>query len=200
VSLSTAAHNSARFPIISPPGSIRNRTHHIVERIVDGGYMENYGAIAALELAQAIRAIESRLAPFVLVISNDPDENPDLNPAEAPDAAVLTDVTIPLEAVSNTRTARGRLAVAQLEAQLETAMPGCGPNTAHVRVWPQFETPPGGGLKKVSRPVSMSWWLSRPIQVHLHQQVEESKSGNQNQNDTEFAWRALGMTSRCAEQ
>jgi hypothetical protein len=200
VRLSTAAHNSARFPLISPPGSIRNRTHHIVERIVDGGYMENYGALAALELAQAIRAVEPRLAPFVLVVSNDPDENPDLNPAEAPDAALLTDVTIPLEAVSTTRTARGRLAVAQLEAQLETAMPGCGPNTAHIRVWPQFETAPGGGLKKVSRPVSMSWWLSRPIQVHLHQQVEESKSGNQNQNDTAFAWRALGMTSRCAEK
>ncbi len=204
VRLSTAAHNSARFPIISPPGSIRNRMHHIVDRIVDGGYMENYGALGALELAQAIRAIESRLAPFVLIVSNDPDENPDLNPAEAPDAALLTDVIIPLEAVSNTRTARGRLAVAQLEAQLETAMPGCGANTAHIRVWPQFEapleTPLGGGLKKVSRPVSMSWWLSRPIQVHLHQQVEESKSGNQNQNDTELVWRALGMTSRCAEK
>jgi hypothetical protein len=199
VRLSTAAHNSARFPIISPPGSVRNRTHQIVDRIVDGGYMENYGALGALELAQAIRAIESRLAPFVLIVSNDPDENPDLNAADAPDAALLTDIVIPLEAVSNTRTARGRLAVAQLEAQLETAMPGCGANTAHIRVWPQFETPPGGGLKKVSRPVSMSWWLSRPIQVHLHQQVEESKSGNQNQNDTEFAWRALSMTSRCAE-
>ena len=85
--------------------------------------------------------------------------------AFAPDAALLTDVVIPLEAVSNTRTARGRLAVAQLEAQLETAMPGCGANTAHIRVWPQFETPPGGGLKKVSRPVSMrspplSFWVS----------------------------------------
>jgi hypothetical protein len=198
IRLSTAAHNSARFPIISPPGSIRNRTHHIVDRIVDGGYMENYGALGALELAEAIRAFEPRLAPFVLIVSNDPDENPDLNPAEAPDAAPLTDVTIPLEAVSTTRTARGRLAVAQLEAQLETAMPGCGANTAHIRVWPQFETPRGG--KKVSRPVSMSWWLSRPIQVHLHQQVEESKSQNQNQNDTEFVWRALGMTSRCAAE
>ena len=198
VRLSTAAHNSARFPLISPPGSIRNRGHHIVDRIVDGGYMENYGALGALELAQAIRAVEPRLAPFVLIVSNDPDENPDLNPAEAPDAAPLTDVIIPLEAVSTTRTARGRLAVAQLEAQLETAMPGCGANTAHIRVWPQYETPRGD--KKVSRPVSMSWWLSRPIQVHLHQQVEESKSQNQNQNDTEFAWRALGMTSRCAAE
>ena len=70
--LSTAAHNSARFPIVSPPGSIRNREHHIVDRIVDGGYMENYGALGALESAQAIRAVESKLAPFVLVVSNDP--------------------------------------------------------------------------------------------------------------------------------
>jgi hypothetical protein len=199
VRLSTAAHNSARFPIVSPPGSIRNRAHHIVDRIVDGGYMENYGALGALELAQAVRAIESKLAPFVLVVSNDPDENPDLNPAEASDAALLTDVIIPLEAVSNTRTARGRLALAQLEAQLETAMPGCGANTAHIQVWPQFDSLPGGDTK-VSRPVSMSWWLSRPIQVHLHQQIEGEKSGNRNQDETASAWQAFGATSQCAEK
>ena len=34
IRLSTAAHNSARFPIVSPAGEIRN----------DGGYFENYGA------------------------------------------------------------------------------------------------------------------------------------------------------------
>jgi hypothetical protein len=57
IRLSTAAHNSARFPIISPAGEIRNRKHQIVDRIVDGGYFENYGALGAIELAQAIRAI-----------------------------------------------------------------------------------------------------------------------------------------------
>ena len=150
-------------------------------------------------MAQAVRAIESKLAPFVLVVSNDPDENPDLNPAEASDAALLTDVIIPLEAVSNTRTARGRLALAQLEAQLETAMPGCGANTAHIQVWPQFDSLPGGDTK-VSRPVSMSWWLSRPIQVHLHQQIEGEKSGNRNQDETASAWQAFGATSQCAEK
>ena len=60
--LSTAAHNSARFPIISPAGEIRNRQHQIVDRIVDGGYFENYGALGAMELAQAIRAIEPKLS------------------------------------------------------------------------------------------------------------------------------------------
>jgi hypothetical protein len=37
VELSTAKDNSARFPFISPPGSVRNRNQAIVDRIVDGG-------------------------------------------------------------------------------------------------------------------------------------------------------------------
>src|SRR3982751_6448640 len=45
VRLSTAAHNSARFPFISPPGSVRNQDQKLVDRIVDGGYFENYGAL-----------------------------------------------------------------------------------------------------------------------------------------------------------
>ena len=72
IRLSTAAHNSARFPIISPPGNIRNQAHYVVDRIVDGGYMENFGVLAAFELAQGIHAVRQELKPFVLVISNRP--------------------------------------------------------------------------------------------------------------------------------
>jgi hypothetical protein len=42
VRLSTAALNSARFPLISPPGAIHNKDDQIIDRIVDGGYFENY--------------------------------------------------------------------------------------------------------------------------------------------------------------
>src|SRR6185503_15339852 len=90
------------------------------------------------------------LAPFVLVVSNDLVEDSDLTKPDVPDDAVLTDLTIPLEAFANTRTSRGRLA--------------------------------GGTEKKVSIPVSMSWWLSRPIQILLHQQSEGRNEKNQNQN------------------
>jgi hypothetical protein len=73
VRVSTAAHNSARFPFISPPGSIRdNQDQVIIDRIVDGGYFENYGALAAKELALAVHAVEPQLKPLVIVISNDP--------------------------------------------------------------------------------------------------------------------------------
>ena len=140
VRLSTAATNSARFPVISPPGAVRNTKHNVVDRIVDGGYIENYGAITAMELAVAINAVRPEIVPFVLVISNDPDENPDLNQIDVPDAVFLTDVSIPLEAIASTRMGRGRLAVLQLNATLgQLNDPSCRrANTAHIRVWPQY--------------------------------------------------------------
>lgn len=199
IRLSTAAHNSARFPVISPPGAVRNLKHNVVDRIVDGGYIENYGALTAMELAVAIHAARPQLAPFVLVVSNDPDENPDLNRLEVPDTAFLTDVSIPIEAIANARTGRGRLAVLQLNAVLDLLTgSSCGADTAHIRVWPQYVQRAGGGSEeKTSRPVSMSWWLSTPVQIHLHQQTEGGKNQNQNGSEIEKTWRALEATSGC---
>jgi hypothetical protein len=221
VRLSTAAHNSARFPIISPPGAVRNRTHQIIDRIVDGGYVENYGAFSAMELAAAIRAVNPGLAPFVLVISNDPDDL--LDPADdvviaavagqagtqkyqqrqqrqktrvdVDDGEALTDIVTPITTFANTRTARGTLAVAQLRAALFRALPGCKERVVHVRVWPQ-----SAETAKRSRAVSMSWWLSTPIQRHLHQQTEDTKNENDNGVPLELAWTALKATSACAAQ
>ena len=203
VRLSTAATNSARFPVISPPGAVRNAKHNVVDRIVDGGYIENYGAITAMELAVAINAVQRELAPFVLIISNDPDENPIINKIDVPDAAFLTDISIPLQAIGSARDGRGRLAVQQLESVLG-AITKCEEDTAHIRVWPQYIESAGGDAKKVSRPVSLSWWLSTPLQVHLHQQLENTKKNlettkmdNPNRDPIEKTWRALEATSAC---
>ena len=81
--------------MISPPGAVRNAKHNVVDRVVDGGYIENYGAITAMELAVAINAVRPELAPFVLIISNDPDENPIINKIDVPDAIFLPNVLIP---------------------------------------------------------------------------------------------------------
>ena len=48
VQLSTAAFNSARFPLISPAGTIRNKDQQIIDRIVDGGYSK-ITALSALK-------------------------------------------------------------------------------------------------------------------------------------------------------
>jgi hypothetical protein len=196
VSLSTAAHNSARFPIISPPGALRNRQNQVIDRIVDGGYVENYGALTALELAQAVHAIRPELAPFVLALSNDPDADPDLNPLDAPDGAFLSDFAVPIEAILSARTGHGRLAMGQVEAVLDhLAEAACGAQTAHVRVWPQFAAT--NSDRKTSRPVSMSWWLSTPIQIHLHQQTELRRTVNRNEDELGKIWTALDKPAGC---
>ena len=196
VTLSTAAHNSARFPIISPPGAVRNSNNQVIDRIVDGGYIDNYGALTALELAQAIHAIEPKLAPFVLAISNDPDEDPDLNPLDVPDGVFLSDIVTPVGAIMSARSSHGRLAMGQVEAVLDhLAEADCGAQTAHIRVWPQFAYTID--QEKISRPVSMSWWLSTPVQIHLHQQTEPGRSGNQNETDLGKVWTALDKPAEC---
>ena len=71
IRLSTGASTSARFPIISPHGNIRNSKGKLVDRVVDGGYFENFGAGTSLEIAQLLEA-RYKLKPFIILINNDP--------------------------------------------------------------------------------------------------------------------------------
>ena len=198
VRLSTAAHNSARFPVISPPGAVRNVKHNVVDRIVDGGYIENYGALTAMELAVAINALRPELAPFVLIISNDPDENPisirltsrirssspmcrsrfRRSPAHGPVAAGLPcSSSMPCSAVLTNPPAAPTRPTSACGRNMSSRMPAT--------------------RRRKSLPVSMSWWLSTPIQIHLHQQTEGVKNQNENSSEIEKTWRALEGTSAC---
>jgi predicted acylesterase/phospholipase RssA len=213
IRLSTAAHNSARFPFVSPPGNIRNQEHYVVDRVVDGGYMENFGVLAAFELAQAVHAVRPELTPFVLVISNDPEEpvtdDPETDkpiPMEpSPDKAgatgYLTDVFSLFAAVSNTRDARGSLAVAQLGDLSRSLTPSaCKVGFVHVRVWPERDPPQSNDCKpanftKTPRAVSMSWWLSTPVQYRLFDEIDGAEICNAAR--LEAVWQALPMMSDC---
>jgi hypothetical protein len=72
--LSTAALNSARFPAVSPPGSVRDVDGRPALRIVDGGYFENSAAATATALYRTLqRRSVARHRPIALVlIENDP--------------------------------------------------------------------------------------------------------------------------------
>jgi hypothetical protein len=129
--LKTAAHNSARFPLISPLGSVRNQKNELVARIVDGGYFENYGALAAKELALAVRSVDPSLQPLVIVVSNDPGDllssDDDAVPPETVDkttkgspSELATEIAAPLNTVIATRSAHGVLAVDQLRTARPT--------------------------------------------------------------------------------
>jgi hypothetical protein len=74
--LSSAAHNSARFPFVSPPGMWRNPADgKVAGRLQDGGLFENYGAETALEILNlACTRFEcaQRIKPIVILITSDP--------------------------------------------------------------------------------------------------------------------------------
>jgi hypothetical protein len=88
VRLSTAVHNSARFPYISPAGTLwaNDGAGHTwqADRIVDGGYVEAQGATTLTDLLEAIAAGWQRngkngrwdddLLPIVISIQNDPPQ------------------------------------------------------------------------------------------------------------------------------
>jgi hypothetical protein len=197
IRISTAAHNSARFPLISPPGSIRNNQQQIVDRIVDGGYFENYGALGATELALAIHAVQPELYPLIIVISNDPndtlgpddDVTPNSPPPNRPYASsseLVTDVTAPLTTFANARTAHGILAVDQVRSTLHAAM-SCPILMVQIRVWPDH-----------GKDLSMSWWESSPVQRQLHQQTEDGKAQNQNGRHLATIWNQMNSVSGCA--
>ena len=104
----------------------------------------------------------------------------------------MTDIVTPLTTVANTRTARGILDVDELRSSLREAMPECEVRMIHVRVWPQLQE-----MSNRSRAVSMSWWLSTPIQRHLHQQTEDTKNGNENGPRLRSLWEVMRATSSC---
>jgi hypothetical protein len=198
VRLSTAASNSARFPFVSPPGEIvppRRKTP--ADRIVDGGYLENFGVLSAFDLVNAIYALQPDLKPFVVIISNDP--NMPVDPQEAPrnvqDTAFLTDITGFLSGIAATRDARASVGVSHLHALLErqNAIPGC-PSLVHVRVWPVVHG--GGNCRGAERTavVSMSWWLSKPVQLRL---VAELDQPSCNATAFEEIWEVLSPNSAC---
>jgi hypothetical protein len=218
VRLSTAALNSARFPLISPPGTIRNKDDQIIDRIVDGGYFENYGALSAKELALAIDAYDPSLFPLVVVISNDPDDllSPDddatRNPAQSKKLLAeqktkaqtrisgpepVTDLVTPVKTVINARTAHGLLGIAELDTALRDAFaPGSCENLFQVRVWPEQAN--GSGQSKA---VSMSWWLSAPVQQHLHNQAELQQAPQSADNTPHLAaiLEQFGVRSACEQ-
>ncbi|WP_166143835.1 hypothetical protein [Methylosinus sp. RM1] len=87
--LSTAALLSARFPVISPAGTLRAKndaTHG--DRIVDGGYFDNAGLASALDVARALK--NEGITPLILWVQNDP-------------VGALTDNTLPPRAAGTPR-------------------------------------------------------------------------------------------------
>ncbi len=110
VSASVAAHLSARFPYVSPPGKVWEGGE--ARHLVDGGYFENSGAATAADVLASVRKVveqrgwQHRFYPVVLSLQNSRRSTS----ASGGIIRLLTEVTGPPVALFNTRAARGELA------------------------------------------------------------------------------------------
>lgn len=182
--LSTAAHNSARFPVVSPGGVLNNGG----SAVVDGGYFENFGAATLVDLLDYLK--ERRrgperptriIRPILIQISSDPDLGDQLGqdvPMETEiDGSLLKTglknrlwnlVGDPMGGVLSPRSARGVLAGQRL--RLWAADIGFGDDRARIvePLWLHFrmdkpsESVPGcKELAEVAAEPPLGWVLSQ---------------------------------------
>ena len=179
--LSTSATMSARFPIISPHGNIRGVDGKIVDRVVDGGYFENFGAVTAMELS---RALENKgLKPLIILINNEPT-NTDVEcvsdfqlhyPEKTRQSTFFASVMSPLNALTATRQARGSHAAVEF-----CNIIGDKKRFVFVTVKPE--------KNKLNKALPVSWWLSKHVQKYLDDQLDDvSTYENYAVNELAFA-------------
>jgi hypothetical protein len=128
LTVSTAAHNSARFPYIDAAGTLLS-SQAITDRIVDGGYFENFGAGSIYDLLRALIELKGtkKVKFFVIQISSDPEfkYEPELRDIEwkkplSLGLNVASDVTSPPVALFNTGSALGFRATQLLSNYIES--------------------------------------------------------------------------------
>ncbi|MGL5363144.1 MAG: hypothetical protein ACRDBH_09700, partial [Bosea sp. (in: a-proteobacteria)] len=181
VSLATATSNSARFPIVSPAGTISCRStgfgyfsspSDTIDRIIDGGYFENFGATTSLDLAVALQ--KKGLKPIVLLITNEPMSERDASVLvrghdrapgipDATDTVAAPWLTTTFSGLSETRNARGTDQVTKLLSVVNPDRKSAG--LWHIGLIREDNV--HGGAKSVS----MSWWLSKPVQEYIDNQL-----------------------------
>ncbi|HEX8164229.1 MAG TPA: hypothetical protein VF601_00390 [Beijerinckiaceae bacterium] len=200
VRLSTAATMSARFPLISPSGAIRNCEGKVGDRVIDGGYFENGGLVTAADLAEGLKKFG--LEPVIVYVANDPvplEEDAhrrprgNLGPALPVEAGgeFLSDVLTPALGLYATRS--GHLAEAARIATEKVYVQG--EKTPHFFSFNIYDPlmdkpcPPKKDSNKkdlnedsrAAQPcqswtmekISMSWWLSQPVQEYLDKQIQK---------------------------
>jgi hypothetical protein len=183
--LSTAVVMSARFPVVSPKGNIRNRDGIVIEQVVDGSFFDNTGLETLMPLVPILQA--RGLNPLVIHIANKPWElrRPGSyvvpgRPAGRNDphhvrigtvdraswADALEAVSSPLLALNSARSGHVERAEEHMK-ELVTINPGGVYVTPRLYPAPELdenldseicEDEPGLGFSL--RNLSMSWWLS----------------------------------------
>ncbi len=166
--LSTAAHNSARFPFVSPPGGWRPADFAAPEwqRLQDGGLFENYGAETALEIAGAAARLWQRewkreLRPYVILISSDPSLPANLAEfSHNPPLGFGYEVLSTLRSYATSRNGHGVEAASRLHSWVAARDKGSGESRFfHLRMCP--------GENRDQEP-PLGWFLSATAQAEIN--------------------------------
>jgi hypothetical protein len=195
IRLSTAATLSARFPVISPYGGIRDGSDQkLIDQAVDGGYFENNGLATSADVAEALK--DYHLGPVVVSIVNEPA------PIEAPKplgkdrpARPVDDGRTPFDGIASifralTATRSGheddydsylqdvlgqgeeriyRINVEKLSPdKLTSSTSRRGSIESRIASSLCRRRVADSGYMEF---VSMSWWMSQPVQVYLDAQL-----------------------------
>ncbi len=124
--LNAAVHNSARFTYVSPAGTVIYPQDGETRRmqLVDGGYFENSGTVTIGDMYRWLKSKPIENPIYIIHISNDPavpsilkngiDACTDTSPPNCPAKGVTPlssnlagEITAPVQALLNTRNARG---------------------------------------------------------------------------------------------
>lgn len=190
IRLSTAATMSARFPVISPQGVFRDQAGNITDSVVDGGYFENDGLATAADVVLQLK--EYKLDPVVIRIVNEPvapkifalgQGRPPLPDREA--RTPFDDALSIVNALTATRSGHEDGHEAYLRSVLNdrgqrlfeinvyelnpTAMRRDGSAGTDHRDSPFCRRPVTSQASMEN--VSMSWWVSQPVQAYLDAQL-----------------------------
>jgi hypothetical protein len=190
ISVSTAADNSARFPYIDAAGSLIT-SKGTIDRIVDGGYFENFGAASTYDLLHALNSDEIRKGRpvkfLVIQIVSDPylqdqnDRNAAWEDTISPWLNFASDTTAPPVSLFNTGNALGMRATEVLRRYVEAI--GDGKSNQYAKF----------ALKNKGE--AMSWTLSRRSIDLLNNEWPQNNRGTYCKVETFMNWTHSPCTS-----
>jgi hypothetical protein len=171
IAASTAAHLSARFTYVSPAGSLRKRNEkETAAHVVDGGYFENSGTATALDVLAALygRGEKLNLDFVVVYVNNDPgeEETSTAEPARPAPLRWLTELMSPIDALFNTRVARGTYSQSLTREFVEANAPDKRRRYFHF------------GLKQEKFAPPLGWFLSAKSRRSIDAQRRELIQAN----------------------
>jgi hypothetical protein len=167
VPATTAAVLSARFPGVTPAGTLPCRDAKL--RLVDGGYFENSGFTTAIDVVREIlpAAVEKKVLINIISIENG-EASPDwrfaqgLPPAGA--STFLPELFSPLRAMEGSRQAHGHLAqIAMEEFIADSRRTDCMERECLSRI--SFK------LRRCKTPIPLGWSLSGAAVKEIRRQL-----------------------------